>query len=400
VNVLFLSHRVPYAPNRGDRVRAFHVLRELTRWADVDVAALAHDDDEALRAPDFAGVARRVVIARVPKFSNVARAALALPTSTPTTHSLLACPELARGVEALTAERRPDVVLCFCTGIAPLVFGRALAGIPVVLDMVDVDSEKWAALASSASPPRSWIYAREARVLRAFERDAVRRAPATLGVNDRERSALQSIVPDARILAIPNGVDVETLRPTGPPSADPVVVFCGVMNYAPNVEGVLWLAREVWPQVLARHPAARLKIVGASPSGEVRALADAHRHIEVTGSVPDVRPHLWGAAVSVAPLQTSRGVQNKVLEAVAAGLPAIVTTVVMDGLPAGIRSACTVVDSQEAFAGAIGAWLDRGADERRLAAAVADTESLTWPRQLASLRGILESAAGSGLPPT
>lgn len=392
MNVLFLSHRLPYAPNRGDRIRAFHLLKEISRWATVDLASLVHDDEEAGHVADLAPVVRRVAVARVPRLMNHVKAGLAWPTSVPTTHTLLAAPDMAQAVDTLVAERRPDVVLCFCTGIAPLVFRPPLASIPVVLDMVDVDSEKWSALAATSAPPRSWIYSREARTLRVFEARAVKRSAATLVVNERERRDLQAQVPQARVVVVQNGVDLAGFRPTAPPAQDPVVVFCGVMNYEPNIEGVVWMANEVWPAVSQRHPQARFRIVGASPSAAVQALASPARRIEVTGSVPDVRPYLWEAAVSVAPLKTSRGVQNKVLEAVAAGLPTVVTPAVMEGLPGAVAKACTLGDTAGNFASAVVQWLEAAPAERRSHAATADIESVSWGRQLAGLQKILSDA--------
>ena len=393
MNVLFLSHRLPYSPNRGDRVRAFHLLRELSRWAQIDVIALAHDAEEASHAGDLKAVARSVVAARVPKALNLARAALALPSRRPTTHSLLASPEFDRAVDAVASTRRPDVVLAYCTGIAPAAFRTSLQNAPVVLDMVDVDSQKWASLSASSAPPRSWIYARESRVLAAFEADTSRRAAATLVVNDKERAALASIAPGARIHTVENGVDLAALRPSSPPAADPVVVFCGVMNYAPNVEGAVWLARDVWPLVRAGNPDARLEIVGANPTGAVQALDNPSAGIHVKGSVPDVRPHLWGAAVSAAPLHTARGIQNKVLEAVAAGLPVVVTPAVMEGLPSEVKVACTEAQTPEAFAAALVSRLALSPEGRRELAGRAALDALTWDRRLADLQVLFAEAA-------
>jgi sugar transferase (PEP-CTERM/EpsH1 system associated) len=396
VNVLFLSHRLPYAPNRGDRVRAFHLLRELSRWAQIDVVALAHDAEEASHAGDLKPVARSVVAARVPKALNLARAALALPSRRPTTHSLLASPEFDRAVDAVASARRPDVVLAYCTGIAPAAFRPSLRNAPVILDMVDVDSQKWASLSASSAPPRSWIYARESRVLAAFEAEASLRAAATLVVNDKERAALAALAPEARIHTVENGVDLATLRPSSPPARAPVVVFCGVMNYAPNVEGAVWLAREVWPLVRASNPDARLEIVGANPAGAVQALDNPSTGIHVTGSVPDVRPHLWGAAVAAAPLHTARGIQNKVLEAIAAGLPVVVTPAVMEGLPRDVWRACAEAQTPESFAGALASRLALTPEARREMAGLAALDSLTWDRRLAGLQELVKSAAARG----
>jgi len=215
VRVLFLTHRLPYAPNRGDRVRAYPLLRVLSRHADVDLLSLAHDDEEASHAGDLASLAATVNVVRVPKLRNLIHSAVMLPTSTPTTHTMLDSPELGDAVDAL-ARRGPDVVLAYCSGMARCAFFPALADRPLVLDMVDVDSAKWAAMAATASWPLAWVYAREARVLRAFEAAAARRAKATLVVTEKERRTLSSIAPDAHVTVVQNGVEAARLRPSGP----------------------------------------------------------------------------------------------------------------------------------------------------------------------------------------
>ena len=289
---------------------------------------------------------------------------------------------------------RPDVVVCFCTGIGHAVMDPPLAGIPLVLDMVDVDSAKWAALASTSGWPRSWIYRREARDLATFEIDITRRAFATILTTEAERATLQAMVPEARIDVIQNGVDATSLRPAGPPADSESVVFCGVMNYSPNEEGAVWLAGDVWPLVRKRRPSARLALVGAHPTAQVLGLANDASGVTVTGYVDDVRPYLWGAAVAVAPLLTARGVQNKVLEAVAAGLPVVVTPLVLDGVPAEIRPACTTARTASDFADALVDLLGRSPAERREIAGHADTASMTWERRLAGLEPMLRAAIG------
>ena len=208
-------------------------------------------------------------------------------------------------------------------------------------------------------PPRS------GRCCVASKRWPCARASVTLVVNEREREVAQDIGPSASVAVVENGVDLEQLRPSEPPSCEPVVVFCGVMDYAPNVEGAVWLARKVWPIVRSQRPDARLEIVGAHPARAVRALEDSTQGIHITGSVPDVRPYLWKAAVGVAPLHTARGVQNKVLEAVAAGLPVVVTPEVAAGLPPQVASACVSAETVEKFAAQVVTWLSDNASERR-----------------------------------
>ena len=177
------------------------------------------------------------------------------------------------------------------------------------------------------------------------------------------------------------------------PSAQ--VVFCGVLNYEPNVRGAVWLSRSVWPLVRARRPDARLILVGASPSAEVRALNSEESGITVTGAVDDVRIYLWGAAVAAAPLHIARGVQNKVLEAIAAGLPCVVTSAVAEGLPPDVMPGCRLGRDPEEFAASICEVLSRSPAERRAMAGAADLTGLQWSARLKPLVPLLEAAARS-----
>ena len=392
MRILFLTHRLPYAPNRGDRVRAYHLLRHLRTFADVDLISLVHDDDEAAHADDLRGVVTTVTAVRAPRVRNLARSALALGTSRPLSHVMLDGPDLHPAVERVVSAHRPDVVFAFCTGIAHVVVRPPLDPVPLVLDMVDVDSAKWAALAASSRAPRSWIYAREARLLAGFEAMIAARAAATLVTTEAEREALRALAPDARIEVVENGVDASSLEPNAPPSASQTVVFCGVMNYPPNEEGAVWLAQEVWPRVRQARPDARLELVGSFPTPRVQQLANPAAGVVVTGHVADVRPHLWRAAVAAAPLLTARGVQNKVLEAVAAGLPVVVTPAVDAGLPVEVRAACRLADAPEAFADALLDLLASAPSERRQVASRADIASISWPRRLAPLESMLRGA--------
>jgi polysaccharide biosynthesis protein PslH len=392
VRVLFLTHRLPYAPNRGDRIRAFHIIQALRGQVDLDIVSLVHDRDELAEAQRMRDAGFSVFATPVSKVRNYALALPQLLGRRPLTHMLLQAPGVDARLRQLADRTPPDVVLAYCSGMARFAVEPPLGGFPLVLDLVDVDSAKWAAMADSASGPMRWVYRREARCLGAFERDAAARASTTLVVNEREAETLREMAPEARVRVVPNGIDLATFRPTAPPSDSPRVVFCGVMNYAPNVEGVLWFAREVWPRVRLQRPDAQCAIVGSDPTTAVRDLARQGTGIEVTGTVPDVRRYLWESAVSVAPLKTARGVQNKVLEAVAAGLPAVVTTPVADGLPPDVLVACRAADGADDFARHVVELLNLSGDQRRRVAELADMAPLTWDHRLAALPAILSSA--------
>jgi sugar transferase (PEP-CTERM/EpsH1 system associated) len=394
MRILFLTHRLPYAPNRGDRIRAFHLLRALAGRAEVELFSLVHDAEEEAHAADLRDLVRSVSIARVPRLQNRLRALAALAGRRPLTHVLLDSPKLRPALARLVSERPPDLVFAYCSGMARFALEPFFSKIPFVLDMVDVDSEKWAAMARAARFPMRWIYGREARLLARFEARAARAANTTLVVNERERAALARIEPEANIRVLGNGVDVEAFRPPGPPSAEPRVVFCGVFGYRPNAEAAIWLARSVWPRVRAKRPEARLAIAGADPPLAVRRLA-RDPSIEVTGALSDVRPELWKSALAAAPLATARGVQNKVLEAVAAGLPAVVTPQVFEGLPEEILPACLVASGEEAFSQAIIDLLGRAPMERRRIAEKAELAPLLWASRLSGLADIVASASAS-----
>jgi sugar transferase (PEP-CTERM/EpsH1 system associated) len=398
VRVLFLTHRLPYAPNRGDRLRAYHMLQHMRAGADVELLSLVHDDDEAAHVADMRAFVPDVTALRVPRWRTRLAAAAALPTRRPLTHALLDAPGLLPALHQIVSRRRPDVVFAYCSGMARLALQPPLADIPLVLDFVDVDSQKWRDLALESRWPHSWIYRREAATLGAFEARAAEHAAAALVVNPREAAIARSLTPHANVQVLSNGVEVDRLRPLAPPAASTRAVFCGVMDYAPNDDGMQWFVREVWPLVRARSADATLAIVGSGPTQALRELCAGDASITVTGRVPDVRDWLWTSAVGIAPLRVARGVQNKALEAIAAGLPIVITDAVAGGLPPEAMHACRVANTPQRFANHVINLLARTPQQRRAMAAAADFTGLTWSRTLQPLLPLLERAAESGSP--
>jgi polysaccharide biosynthesis protein PslH len=394
MKLLYLTHRVPYAPNRGDRIRAYHTLRYLrTSGISVCLVALAHDDREMAEAARLKNLVDVLHVVRVTRVRNLLKAGVLLATNRPLTHVLLDGAKMRAVLERVCRQWRPDGVLAYCSGMARFAMERPLNKLPFVLDMVDVDSFKWETMGNQRRGPRRWIYHREAGVLRRFEVKATRAARATLVVSRREGDALQSLDSNLAPVVLPNGIDVESFRRTGMASASPEVVFTGVFSYQPNEDGALWLIDHVWPRLRATHPQAHMTLVGMGPSATLR-----HRAIlagvEVTGRVSDVRPYLWRASVAVAPLDTAHGVQNKVLEAVAAGLPVVVTPAVYEGLPEAVRPACRVGRGATAFASEVRDLLCLSSQEREGLVRDASMEALTWENSLAPLGGILARMTG------
>ncbi|MDP3718913.1 MAG: TIGR03087 family PEP-CTERM/XrtA system glycosyltransferase [Acidobacteriota bacterium] len=399
MRILVLTHRLPYAPNRGDRLRAYHMLQGLKQRAEVELVSLVHDDEEASHVEEVRQFVTRVETVRVPKLRNYARSAMTMLGDTPLTHGLLDAPGMTGVLEQVCRRQRPDVVFAYCSGMARFALQPPLAAIPLVLDFVDVDSQKWREMATATSGPLSWIYRREAATLGAFEAKAARHAVAALVVNAREAAIARQLAPEANVRVLNNGIELGRLQPPGGPSASARVVFCGVMNYAPNDDGMQWFVRHVWPSVRAARPDATLAIVGSDPTTALKRLCAGDRTIEVTGRVPDVREWLWGSAVGIAPLHVARGVQNKALEAIAAGLPIVITEAVAGGLPDAAAYASSVANTPEQFAHHVLALLALSPTERRERASRSDLSHLTWPQTLEPLWPLLEHAAsprGSG----
>ena len=395
MRVLVLTHRLPYAPNRGDRLRAYHILQHLHRRAEVELVSLVHDDEEASHVDEVRGFVSRVTAVRVTPLRNRMNAALSLLTGGPLTHALLDADGIVDRLHEICETRSPDVVLAYCSGMARFAMQAPLDRIPLVLDFVDVDSRKWHDMAAASAPPKSWIYRREAATLGAFEARAATRAVASLVVNEREAGNARALTASANVRVLANGVELERLNPPHPPATAPRVVFCGVMSYAPNADGMAWFVETVWPLVRAARPDATLAIVGSDPSSALRSLPRTNPSITVTGRVPDVRQWLWDSAVGIAPLHVARGVQNKALEAIAAGLPIVITEAVAGGLPAEVASASLVANTPRRFADQVLDLLRRSPAERRAMALAADLSGLTWSRTLEPLRPILDRAAGA-----
>ena len=395
MRVLVLTQRLPYAPNRGDRLRVYHMLQHLRTRAEVELVSLVHDDDEASRVGEVKTFVPHVTALRVSRARTCLNAIAALPTKRALTHALLDAPGMRTALDTIVRERRPDVVFAYCSSMAQFALQSPLAEIPLVLDFVDVDSQKWKDLAAQSAWPRSWIYRREAATLGAFEARAAARAVTSLVVNAREASLARALAPGADVRVLSNGVELDRLRPTQAPSSKAQIVFCGVMDYAPNDDGMRWFVREVWPLVRSTRPDATLAIVGPGATKDLRQLCAGDPAITITGRVPDVRDWLWDSAVGIAPLHVARGLQNKALEAIAAGLPIVITEAVAGGLPPEAAPALAVANAADRFAHHLIALLNEAPERRRRLAAAAELSSLTWPNTLEPLWPILKHAADS-----
>jgi sugar transferase (PEP-CTERM/EpsH1 system associated) len=388
-DLLFLAHRVPYPPDRGDKIRSYNILKHLAAGHRVHLATFADDDADEAAAEALRPLVGRLHVERRTR-SKRAAAAIGLATGSAISVAAFGSRGMSRFVDTVLAEEPIDRVYVFSGQMALY----APADRPFVMDFVDMDSEKFAAYGAGARGMMHWAWRREQRRLFAFERETARRAVVSLFVSEaeaalfRERTGLTA----ESVAVIENGIDLDHYRPAlHEPGASPLIVFTGQMNYQPNVEAAAGFARDVLPRVRARFPDARFGIVGRRPDPVLRAL-DVRDGVEVTGEVADVRTWLTQADVVVAPLRIARGIQNKVLEAMAMARPVVASPQAFEGIDAEPGSELIVAQGAEAEADAVCALLaDPARAEAIGKAARARVEArYAWAARLAPLDAMLE----------
>jgi polysaccharide biosynthesis protein PslH len=278
-------------------------------------------------------------------------------------------------------------------------YGQAL-GVPVVMDFVDVDSDKWSQYGRHSRPPLSWLYRAEGRRLQGCEADVARWARFCVLASVAEEALLKSFAPWARTTVIPNGIDFEDFRPVPVPREDAGfgLIFTGAMDYLPNIDAVKHFCDEILPLVRREVAHTRFYIVGLNPPAEVRRLGEI-QGVVVTGAVPDVRPYYERAAVCVAPIRIGRGVQNKVLQAMAMGLPVVASSVAHRGLEAQPGKHLHVEDEPAGFAARVITLLKDPGERQimaRQARAFVETHH-DWSVSCARLEADLRLAASAGV---
>ena len=320
LKILYLVHRAPYPPNRGDRIRSYHLLKFLAARSEVYLACLSEQPLPRESVQALEKHCALVVPAELGSKTRWVKAAWSLAAGRTATEGLFRSAALARAVGRLARQTRFDAVVVFCSSMVQYLNLAGLEGVPVVVDLVDVDSQKWFDYAEKARGLKRWLFELEGRRLRRLEGSLPERVKAITLVSDSEADLYRGFCPADCVRPIGNGVDLEHFRPAGSfdSSESRQCVFVGALDYRANVDGVSWFCRHVWPEVHRRRPEATFLLVGGSPTAAVRRLAEGPG-VELVGEVPDVRPYLAAAAVVVTPLRIARGVQNKVLEALAMG---------------------------------------------------------------------------------
>ena len=319
-HVVYLTHRVPYPPDKGDRIRNYHVLRELSKHARVWLAALADEPVTPEQSARLGEVCERVEL--VPHSRSWARMGT----------SVLAGRSLSEGLfwnaplDALLARWRAEAdfgaTLVSASSMVPYQRRNGWDRVPAFVDLVDVDSQKFFDYAATAGIPKRWLFALEGRRVRKLEKELCAWVKGVFLVSEAEAKLFDGFTAAGTATTATNGVDLDYFRPQPDVPTQLVCAFVGAMDYPPNVDAAVWFATDIWPRVRAAHPSAEFRVIGRQPTPAVLSLHGTNG-VNVVGQVPDVRPHVAGAAVSVCPVRIARGLQNKVIEAMAMGKPTV-----------------------------------------------------------------------------
>lgn len=398
-SVLLLCHRLPWPPSKGDKIRSYHVLRRLAENHRVYLGAFVDDPADWQYVAPAEALCVETCIRPLRPWSVRWRALVSLLRGEPLTVGVYRDAELQRWLDGLLAERKVDLVLCYSSGVAPFVIGHPQ--VRRVMDFVDVDSDKWRQYAQAHRGLKRMIYQREATRLAKFEHAVAAQFDASVLVSESEATFFRQQVPAAanKVHGIPNGVDGGYWDPqhvcVSPYQAtERAVVFVGAMDYRANVHAAQWFAQEVWPRVLARCPQARFYIVGSNPTAAVRALGEL-AGIVVTGRVDDVRPWLAHAHVVAAPLRIARGIQNKVLEALAMEKVLLATPEAWEGIEDFEGRKGCISESPQVMADEALSWLGSPRVARVPAARAMVLSRFDWTRNLDTYESVLDHAPSS-----
>ena len=389
MNILYVCHRFPFPPKRGGKIRPFNMIRHLSRNHRVTVASLARSAEEAREGEGIAPHCAAYEMARVRNSAQTLRMVARLPTATPSSMGYFYSRDLARRIGTLLARERFDLVFVHCSSVAQYV--RNVRGIPKILDFGDMDSQKWLEYARYKPFPLSWGYWLEGTKLLREEKALARKFDMCTATTRAEWETLVSYGVEVDTDWFPNGVDAEYFAPTAEPYDADTISFVGRMDYYPNQECMFDFCANTLPLLRAKRPNVKLLIVGADPSPRVQALAGLPG-VTVTGSVPDVRPYVRSSAAMVAPLNIARGTQNKILEAMAMGVPVVASRAAAGGVDAKATQHFLVAGDPRDYAEALLSVLEKPQERARLAEAgrARMLSHHSWAHSMERLDGIIE----------
>lgn len=390
MNILYVCHRFPFPPKRGGKIRPFNMIRHLSaNGHQVTVCSLARSPEEAAEGKGIAPYCARFEVAQVSNPVQALRMIARLPLSTPSSMGFFYSPSLRQRVRQLLSTQQWDLIFVHCSSVAQYV--EHVRDVPKILDFGDMDSQKWLEYANHKPFPLSLGYRLEGTKMLAAEKRLARLFDLCTATTRAEWETLEGYRTGVPTDWFPNGVDAEFFSPTDDGYDPDTLSFIGRMDYYPNQECMARFCAQIWPLLKSRRAQLKLLIVGADPSPEMRRLGELPG-VTVTGSVPDVRPFVRKSALMVAPLNIARGTQNKILEAMAMGVPVVTSRVAAGGVDAESVTHFLVADTPEEYSEAILRVLDDPAERQRLAIAGRQRmlSNHAWPHSMERLDQIID----------
>lgn len=353
-NLLFLVHRIPYPPNKGDKIRSFHFLKALSQHYNVFLGTFIDDPEDWQYIDSLAPYCQKIKVEAIDPIRSKIKSLKGLLTNQPLSLPYYQNHKMQAWVEQIIETHQITRILVFSSVMGQFILNHS--GAKIVVDFVDVDSDKWLQYSKKKKWPENWIYRRESRQLLQFEKKLARKADYSLFVSEQEADVFKNLVPELtnKIVAVNNGVDTAYFTPSEQDanpydSNDKVIVFTGAMDYWANIDAVRWFSNHVFPVIRQQQAHAKFYIVGSKPSREVLLLAE-NAGVIVTGRVDDIRPYIQYADGVVAPLRIARGIQNKVLEAMAMNKQIVATSAAIEGIPVKPGLQLIITDDAEKFA--------------------------------------------------
>lgn len=391
MKIMFVCHRVPFPPKRGGKIRPFNIIRHLqTQGHEVTVASLARSQAELDEAEGLGQFCSKRLIEIVDDKMAWPLMVAWLPTTKPSSFGYFHSGQLKRRIDAELASGEYGMIFVHCSSVAPYV---ADAKVPVkIIDFGDMDSQKWREYSEHRSFPLSVGYWLEAVKLERTERLLAAKFNLATCTTRAEMESLQGLGVSSPTAWFPNGVDSEFFKPVDQQYDRDLVTFVGRMDYFPNQQAAVSFCRDILPALQRRRPGTRFDIVGADPSPEIRELGKL-TGVRVTGSVPDVRPFVTQAALTVAPLEIARGTQNKILESMAMGVPVVCSRQASGGVDAVPGEHLLAYDNPEQLIEAVLSILDSDQLRKRLADAgrARVVSNHSWPSSMQRLDALIAS---------
>jgi sugar transferase (PEP-CTERM/EpsH1 system associated) len=388
MKILFLSHRIPYPPTKGDKLRAFNIIKHLCKEHEIYLVSLYDDKKDKKYLPGLKQFCRESSFFYLNPWLAKIKGFFCLFFNQPVTLGYFYSRKMQRKVKDYIKTKSIDLIFVYSSSVAQYVMDQDLKKI---IDFVDCDSSKWKQYSAIAGFPLSFIYSREHRLLRDYEKRIAQAFDHSIVATEGEKKEFAEFISTEKFTAVANGVDTGFFKPVFAPQ-EKKLIFTGAMDYFANIDGIIYFCNEILPLIRERIPEVKFYIVGSNPARSVRALSNG-KDIFVTGFVEDIREYLKDDAICVIPLRVTQGIQNKVLEAMASGLSVVITSKAVLGLKPQADKNVLVADNPQDFASKVIMLLEDGDLRRRLGELARKyvEENYNWERNISKLDEILKS---------